>query len=1630
MKQRKVHIVAVQEARPTKAGITEDDDWITIATESDQLNGHGCEIWINKRLPFSISSHDNDQGEQEEYKVGIDDVEQLHADPRRLIVEISTAALDAVIINTHAPGQQWKELVPEWWSATREQVYLIREARPKKPVLWLQDGNIDEDGRVAHGVRTAAYKYVDEMLQTIEKCNMTNLLKDEHWLRYTKNERATYIGHDATSTIDYIWISEGVKYEPKSLQIWQTYDMHNAAPDHLPLAAQVWLPTVWKQAAKRRRVVPYDRNKANHPTPEQWAEVERRLQLLPKIPACVDVSTHLQILDDGVLQILVEVFPKGRRPRKPEHLQKDTCDTMDQLANFRARARSWSRAAGAAVKATFHWWHDRTLLYSKAYGFRNRSDCYNAAIMMLAVYDLEEQVDVLVKRDEAALLNARAQPTKEALQSGNIIQIHKAVKRTKKLKKWKPRQPVAIEGMHGELITDLRGSRVRWRQQWQGLMKGRTISMTQLVGKEREEAKMRKLKYKYVKRQPSLFFTRHAIARKQKQAVPFKGVGENRTGTEVQKRHATTLSKVYAPLHFKMTARIQSPIQFKGGMIIEFYKGKGLRVLCDAYRDLNLTNASAKPYSACLRQAFKPAMQKHAVDTQCGSGLGAATTSMGHIYVRAAMDVCAVRGWSSAIVFIDVLKAFPNLMRAILFSTPDSDERLFQRLIGMDMPKEVAEAVIETLKENVTWLSDPENAHLHSLLEEKHENTWASLEYLSGVSLLEEGAVTGTSLADGIYSAANATVMKRLRNALDEAELTMELRPTTVDMFSTEESQEGHIWAQARKVYETSYIDDGAQPVGSPSQEIVEKATRTMCITDTVLRCYGMFPNYEKGKSAITFSWHGPGSQAARRQFEAGPGAGQYVEFTRPGGQVVRTWVAQTYPHLGTKTNGDADIAEEVKNKTKGIRGAGKEISKFIAMNSGISDAAAKTMVLAHTMMAGLFQAGAWPRLLELDKSRLHASIMSVYRRRAPTPVYGGEWLTDKQVLEIVELPAPQLLVMQTRLHMLVKVVTLAPTRVRLALSEAAPARRSWVKAVEEELSWAVKNLPEYDSMKVQPDAPGPLFTDNRKPPGIQAWITKVQNNPAQTKMEFDKIVWKPESSQKQEWTKFAGRRDEGGELQCPHCPARYVDRRDLGVHMAQKHGQGAAMRSKVDGSVCACCVQQFWQVERLVKHLEADSPKCQLYYSTFIPEMDEDTKMEVQLRWRDEVRGLTTKGLRRAKATKVHARCEGPLEKAAYLLGLKHKGLLRHGLHKGKEDTQSLEESIEVLVEYQEEHVKSAHEHEQARTEAQYLRMALHKQMCAERKWRAACGLDRSPNRWQAMRIFLVVCSGPEGADDVATAVEQEADRREFSVVCFRLDPIVLPERDACDVLVGTGWEKLARDGKLAGLFASPPCATVSRRRHYVQPGVFARPLRPRANVFSCLPNRTKKEQAQVTIGSHLFLWSLRMAVVLTKQGKWAGLEGPGDPGCEPFPSWWYHDTVTATKAASRVALNELDQCRYGAKVRKHTTIWTGCGDGQTNGTLQLRCNCTKPHEFDGLFEEVNGEKIWASTKLARYPEQLAKTIAKAAVTRMLVGDLPPSEMPDIVHPCIFPATLHDAVMRCVGTGQPQRGSTQLWQM
>ena len=178
---------------------------------------------------------------------------------------------------------------------------------------------------------------------------------------------------------------------------------------------------------------------------------------------------------------------------------------------------------------------------------------------------------------------------------------------------------------------------------------------------------------------------------------------------------------------------------------------------------------------------------------------------------------------------------------------------------------------------------------------------------------------------------------------------------------------------------------------------------------------------------------------------------------------------------------------------------------------------------------------------------------------------------------------------------------------------------------------------------------------------------------------------------------------------------------------------------------------------------------------------------------------------------------------------------------------------------------------------------------------------------------------------------------------------------------------------GFFHAIVAGPPCATWSKAR-YNRLCSGPRPLRSRREPWGRTDiTMSAAERRQVTLASTLLTNTLRIMAAISKIGGKFILEHPRDPGHDPYPSIWELPEVRELQKASQGQLLLLDQCRYGQKAKKPTTLLTNATAKIED--LSMRC-CHQEHPVTLQGKDEAG--AFRTSAAQTYASELCKPIAE----------------------------------------------------
>ena len=346
--------------------------------------------------------------------------------------------------------------------------------------------------------------------------------------------------------------------------------------------------------------------------------------------------------------------------------------------------------------------------------------------------------------------------------------------------------------------------------------------------------------------------------------------------------------------------------------------------------------------------------------------------------------------------------------------------------------------------------------------------------------------------------------------------------------------------------------------------------------------------------------------------------------------------VVDRYKHLGSDLFTSPCVAPLVRARAAAAAPQIKSLCKGPLRSGGVSVSNKSVLINAYVCSRVLFDSGTWGVLTPSEVSVVHSTVMGVYRRA----FVGGDFqISDLDVLLNFSLMPPLSHVKFSRISLFCRLVGKGHHAVLSLLWAVRECSRSWVKALQEDLS---------DLCKYGDDFKGSVGW------GLKGWTRcVVELGPVRFKVRVRRALVDPLAV-----IIFLPRHllpkpslgDIGGASQvfsCESCSQVFPSRQQLELHRFSSHGKFVEAQYYV-GEVnwCFCCMTCFHTRSRVVEHLSYKGKKrrCLEYLRARNDRYDEGFVRSCIDAEAVRVRGAARAGRRRAHAALPCYRICGPL--------------------------------------------------------------------------------------------------------------------------------------------------------------------------------------------------------------------------------------------------------------------------------------------------------------------------------------------------------------------------------------------------
>jgi len=1003
----------------------------------------------------------------------------------------------------------------------------------------------------------------------------------------THMDYATFTPNKGTNKIriDYIFHTNGVSCVPGSCHINLGLSRGDPDKDHRPLQASLVFEQRRGVTPIKRRVLDYDLAGVKDST--KVDAFCARMRDFPAVSVDIENGSHCFLLDGYVHDALVEAFPKEAKPKVKAFISDDTFSSIVKGHDLRRHFQKVeARFSKTLTFAVFGFWSGRAwrMKWSRVWAFNSSRTLHEWVDVRANVKALAVQVSKQLLLEKLTWADAKADQLEVSFGSGDIVGMHAGVSEliscTKKNKC--TNKVTRVMNDKGLLAQTYEEERFAFREHFSNIMDAEVCKFEEVIEKDRITVPNRFSTisidecWKEIP-SPTDVLGMNGMC-KQKRAP-----GENLIAGMIHHHFSMLMSYLMYPLVLKSFIRIQPPIQWKGGMLHEIFKGKGPSHLRKGYRDVLLADDSGKSVSKYVRMHLLTRAKKIVYPTQFGGGFNGGETSFTHLYVRCAMEASIAARMSCAVLFIDVIAAFASLLRRIVFDCDDGDEIWLRKLRAAGFDNDDIAAILEYVKQMSSWDIDCEGKLIPNLndgssmsinmAKEWYRNTWISQEGISNVMLTVMGSLAGTPLADLVYTVAMARILCKLRSSLE----SNGLMSSVVINGNTHELQDA------------SFVDDDSWPITGSASNIVSKTVSVAKTAFDTFASYAMPLNFEAGKSEAVVQFAGDGKREALRKMSKGA---HVVNFSAIGGRIVSLRFVDGYKHVGTKLAAGARLGGEVSMRCGAMRSGSYRLRKCVLKNQSIVLDKRLFILQCYLLTKGTFQCSTWSELPASVYKRFHSCIMSLYRDVCgcyygnPS---GNKMVSDVDMLYNFPIMCPHTILRVARIQLFIRLVRKAPPVLMKLVSDMASLSSGWTHSLLGDLRW-LSLCPKFETIA------GQLGDNSVNTDIYDCWFAYARDNHKFMSREVKKFARTrianipPLDDGKAGMTNLAC----DSNHECEICNLSFDTFQKMCLHKFKKHGVKNIWRLYIGSFThCPVCLRQFWSRERLLNHVRYRSKVC-----------------------------------------------------------------------------------------------------------------------------------------------------------------------------------------------------------------------------------------------------------------------------------------------------------------------------------------------------------------------------------------------------------------------------------------------------
>ena len=1189
--QEGIHIFAIQESRAATSRTLTNGPFTRYIAKGSQGQA-GVELWINA-LELSKIFHCDFHPEK--------DVCIWHCSERILAARCHCGVHTLEIIVFYAPqrgrGAQEQEI---WWSYFKS----ILQGRDKKAQLFmLGDGNcsvgsIDDAaiGSLAADIEDEGGGYLHDI------CTSESLMIPSTFDQWHNGQSHTFLSaKGGRSRIDFILIPQECAASVVQSFVNLDMDLMNGDRDHFALCLDCEVQVGDKNIVRRFvRQQSYNRNEARKSHSQH--DIFSIIDSCPAVDWKTDVNDHRDVIRNHFQKQAKILFPCQQRQQRQLYFSAEAWDVLCNRKDIRKQFRELQREKNKMMlRAIWQVWKSEISAVNEEEDFHlplHMLRCQEA-ITYEARLRADKQFRAIKKRDWKNWIRKQLKDKVEAAQGVRSAELFKILRPKQMIARSAGkliRQLPGLIGQDGEWKSSRDEVAVEWQAQFGGIENAEDISVEELLERSCQQFFGRRTEEDLLQL-PTIYQLEGAIRALQAD----KATGLDGLGAELLQADPCKAAQKIFPLVLKAAIRGQGIMELAGGWLLPLYKGKGNPQKMMGYRAILLESVVSRAISKAWRPKITAGLSLIAEPMQWGGRQGLSIEAL-HLHIHFWKRNARRKRVSHAVVFLDIRAAFYSVVKQMVageargmrkleevFSKIGMSENMkpdfLHQVSGVNLVKQatgsniVAGNVAAML--GLTWYVIPESKTIQGPM---------------------TGSRPGDPSADVLFSLVLTKVLKLIKDRAGEQGIQLHHKATAGDVSDV-----------------VTWVDDIAFSLTGEAQQLVSKTMKLLAIVQDTMLEHGLALSYGVGKTAVMFSFHGPGATAARQETEQKYRDGLPLLSEHKG--KVNIPIVSHYRHLGGFVVRSGSRLQELRVRTAGAMAKLKPL-RSILTHPDLQQEQRSRMVKSLGLSVFTLHAGTLYAMTQGEYQQWQAGIHKIYQSLHQRK-HDGEvhHFTLYQLADMMKSPMPMEMIHLCRLRLLVHIIRAGDQHMIAAIIEnhEIEQEESWLQGAFYSLRWLAQQVG-------NENVPDELF--QLEDPQVWGWfqegaheikslikkaelshLCKVESFCALQKQanEQDQLLremgWSCEdeddSQEKHAISDFS--------FACDECDAVFDLSSSLAVHQQKKHGKRVALRRVACDATCRACGRFYHTRPRLIKHLQTAKKGCWQYHLRNFEPMTEE---------------------------------------------------------------------------------------------------------------------------------------------------------------------------------------------------------------------------------------------------------------------------------------------------------------------------------------------------------------------------------------------------------------------------------------